>query len=234
MFGVGGAVVSTPGIRALGTSAELAIGTTLPSILPGAVAGTLRYARQGLVDRRAIAAVAPLGMVASAAGAALVPVLPGEGHLLQLATAGLLVFSAIRLLRGAGTAEPTAPHPSWGRLLAIGAGAGFLAGLLGIGGGVFMVSAFAGVAGMPIKRAVGTSLACVALFAIPGIIVHTVNGTIDWGVALLLAVGVVPGARLGSALALRTADRRLQELVGGLLLALAVPYVVLEVGGLLG
>ena len=32
-FGVGGAVLSTPGIRLLGASAFIAVGTTLPSIL---------------------------------------------------------------------------------------------------------------------------------------------------------------------------------------------------------
>ena len=45
-FGVGGAVISTPAIRALGCTAALAVGTTLPSILPGAVTGSWRY-RQG-------------------------------------------------------------------------------------------------------------------------------------------------------------------------------------------
>ena len=33
-FGVGGAVVSTPGLRLLGVPALVAVGTTLPSILP--------------------------------------------------------------------------------------------------------------------------------------------------------------------------------------------------------
>ena len=36
LFGVGGAVISTPGIRALGATPLLAVGTTLPSIIPGA------------------------------------------------------------------------------------------------------------------------------------------------------------------------------------------------------
>jgi len=45
-FGVGGATISTPAIRALGASAFVAVGTTLPSILPSAAAGTLRYMRE--------------------------------------------------------------------------------------------------------------------------------------------------------------------------------------------
>ena len=40
-FGVGGAVVSTPGIRALGATAFIAVGTTLPSILPSAAVSSI-------------------------------------------------------------------------------------------------------------------------------------------------------------------------------------------------
>ena len=39
LFGVGGAVISTPAIRALGASAAVAVGTTLPAIIPGAISG---------------------------------------------------------------------------------------------------------------------------------------------------------------------------------------------------
>ena len=55
LFGVGGAVISTPGIRALGASAVVAVGTTLPSIIPGAASGALRYRREGLIDVRSVA-----------------------------------------------------------------------------------------------------------------------------------------------------------------------------------
>jgi len=64
LFGVGGAVISTPGIRALGATAVAAVGTTLPSIIPGATSGALRYRREGLIDARTVAWAAPLGIVA--------------------------------------------------------------------------------------------------------------------------------------------------------------------------
>src|SRR5829696_9573038 len=62
MFGVGGAVITTPGIRAMGTPPLLAVGSTIPAILPGAVTGAYRYAREGLVDWR-------IGLVCGASGA---------------------------------------------------------------------------------------------------------------------------------------------------------------------
>src|SRR5262247_198019 len=109
LFGIGGAVISTPGIRALGASAQTAIGTTLPAIIPGAASGTLRYAREGLVDGAAVLATTPVG-VAAVAGALLTVVVPGEGHALMLATAALLAVSGGRMIRNAdrATQRPTA------------------------------------------------------------------------------------------------------------------------------
>ncbi len=42
MFGVGGAVITTPGVRVLGATPIEAVGSTIPAILPSAASGTLR------------------------------------------------------------------------------------------------------------------------------------------------------------------------------------------------
>ena len=229
-FGIGGAVISTPGIRLLGATAKQAIASTLPSVLPSSIAGTMRFRYSDLVDWRTIAFVAPPGMVASIGGALLVDVLPGNGHPLQIITAGLIAYSAIRML-----AQPAPPprtteegRPRRGPLIAIGALAGGLSGLLGIGGGVLMVPAFTQWAKLGLKQSIATSLACVGIFAIPGTITHTVLGNIDWGFAIPLSIGVVPGARIGSAITMRTSDQRLRVAVSVLLIIVAVVFGVAE------
>lgn len=247
LFGVGGAVISTPGIRALGASAAIAVGTTLPSIIPGAASGTARYLREGLVDRRAVVATAPAGVAAAVAGAALTEVVPGDGHLLMLLTAVLLGFSALRMARPVAPSAPAAPEsdaevaapPVHGETTSartyatVGLVAGLLSGLLGIGGGIVMVPGFTQFAGMPVKRAIGTSLACVALFAVPGTITHAALGNIDWRFALLLAVGVIPGARLGAGLTIAADDRRLRIVVAGFLALTSLLYAGGELAALL-
>jgi uncharacterized membrane protein YfcA len=244
-FGVGGTVLSTPVIRALGLSATLAIGTTLPSILPGVAAGASRYVREGLVDGRVVAWTAPVGMATAVGGALLSRVVPGEGHLLMVATALLLAFTAWRMSRpesapGEGAADSNgagAPPPPRRDtppvLLAVGGLAGFLSGLLGVGGGTVLVPGFTEGARLPLKTAIATSLACVGIFAVPGTIAHAALGGVDWRVALFLTIGVVPGARAGAALALRTSDRRLRLAVAGFLGAIAVVYLVGELAALL-
>lgn len=243
-LGVGGAIISTPGIRALGVPALVAIGTTLPSVVPSAISGGLRYGQEGLIDWRAAAFTIPLGMVAAVGGALLSPAVPGEGHLLQLLTAALLGVSAWRTGRGAG-AEPDAGgdapvatgaegtgRPAPRRLVGVGVAAGGLSGLLGIGGGLVLVPGLNSVAGLGLRTSVATSLVCVGAFAVPGTIAHGFAGNIDWRVALLLAVTVVPGARLGAAASLRLRERRLAQAVAAFLGVIAVAYAGGEIAAL--
>jgi uncharacterized membrane protein YfcA len=235
-FGLGGAVISTPGVRALGATPLEAVGSTLPSILPSAITGTLRYARAGLVDWGAVATTTPSGIVAAVAGALLAPRLPGNGHPLMIATAVVLFISGLRMGRmpvlDGGEPEGATlvrVRARAGRLVGTGVLAGGLSGLLGIGGGVVMVPAFTNWVRLPIKKAIATSLVCVGLFAIPGTITHALEGDIDWRFALLLCVGVVPGAAIGSGLTVRTVEQRLRVAVGTFMSVLAVVYGVGEV-----
>lgn len=238
-FGVGGAVISTPAIRALGVSASMAVGTTLPSIIPGALAGLVRYQRQHLVQWRLVAATVPAGIVASVGGARLADVLPGEGHLLMIFTALLLLWSAVNLIRGSraerrGTV-PDAPVESLApKASLIGLAAGAMSGLLGVGGGIVMVPMFRSLLRMPMKSATGTSLACVGFFAVPGTITHALQGGIEWKVAVLLTIGVIPAAPFGSKLAMSLSDDKLRRIFGIFLAAVAVVYGVGETASLLG
>jgi len=110
----------------------------------------------------------------------------------------------------------------------IGFGAGVVSGLLGIGGGLIMVPLLAGWCGMPLKRALGTSLLTIWALVIPGTIVHAFLGNIDWWVALFLTIGAVPGARLGAILALGTGERTLRTVVGSGLFVIAVVYAAAQ------
>ena len=251
-FGVGGAVVSTPAIRALGVPALLAVGTTLPSIFPSAVTGTARYVKEDLILWRVVAVTAPAGILSAVVGAKLAPRVPGEGHLLMVLTALLLGYTAWRMRKrppapvqpeaGVGSAgEPPARERSGGSaertgsavLVAVGALAGLMSGLLGIGGGTVMVPGFTVLGKLPLKTTIATSLACVAIFAIPSTVTHAFADNIDWRVALFLTIGVIPGARFGAAAAVKASDEGLRKAVAGFLGLIAAVYLVGEVLALL-
>jgi uncharacterized membrane protein YfcA len=97
MFGVGGAVLSNPAIRALGATPLESVGSTLPSVLPSAVSGSLRYRREGLIIGRVALWTSGMGLAASVGGALVAGAVPGDGHVLLIIIAGLLAFTAYRL-----------------------------------------------------------------------------------------------------------------------------------------
>jgi uncharacterized membrane protein YfcA len=240
LAGVGGATFSTAGVRAAGTAPSFAIGSTLPAVLPSAVAGSIRYARAGLVDWRSALTTGLSGAVLAVAGALTSRVV--DAHMLMLVTALILGASGVGLLRSyrtatdggeAGSGEgPAAPGTT--ALLAVGGVSGFVAGLLGLGGGLIVVPAFTRFLRMPLRTAVGSSLVAVAVLSVPAVVAQSLLGNIDWWIALALVAGVVPGARMGSRLALLASEATIAKVCGGLLVLLAALQAVTEVSSLLG
>jgi uncharacterized membrane protein YfcA len=102
---------------------------------------------------------------------------------------------------------PQQPRTPLWQLALIGALTGTYSGFLGLGGGFVLVPMLSRWLGFDIKRAIGTSLAAIALLAVPGTITHAFLGHVDWLIAASLAVGVIPGAWLGARVTLGASDR---------------------------
>jgi uncharacterized protein len=231
VFGVGGGIVMTPGIQVLiGAPPIVALATPLPVIFPTALAGALAYRRRGEVDLRAAGWLVGPGVVGAALGAWLTTAI--DTRVLLIVTALLLGWQAISVLR---TGERRrAGRPATAPILAaIGALAGFVSGLLGIGGGLVMVPMLAGWLGMPLKRSLGTSLLAIVALVVPGAVVHGVLGHLDLWLCIVLMVGSVPGARLGAAIALGARERTLRVVVGCGLLAVSILYAIEQASAML-
>jgi uncharacterized membrane protein YfcA len=237
LLGIGGATITTPAVRLLGASPILAVGSTVPAILPGAISGSLRYAREGLVDWSLALSTGIAGSLFALLGAWTSDHV--DGRILMLLTAALMLWSGISVMRGrrgstaAEEEEASSERPSIALLGAVGAGAGFVAGLLGVGGGIVLVPAMTGVLRVPMKRAVASSLVGVAIFSIPALVTHAVLGHIDWSYALPLMFGVVPGARLGARFTLRQSDRSVRRIFGLMVIVLALVYGGSELAAML-
>jgi uncharacterized protein len=232
-FGIGGALLSTPGIRwALDASPLIAVGTTLPVIIPTAITGVMAYIRTGFVQTRAAVIAATAGGSFAVLGALTTKVVRGE--ILLVATAVFIFVLSVRMLPRKREHElPQRFQATVPVLLGIGAVSGFVAGLLGVGGGVILVPVLTGLLRFPIKTAIGTSLAVVAAQAIPGTITHALIGNIDWAIAGGLVLGVVPGARIGSRLAVATEDAKLRIVVASAMAVLALVFGATELRELL-
>ncbi len=113
--------------------------------------------------------------------------------------------------------------------LAIGAFAGMVAGLLGVGGGLVIVPALALLfarAGMApaliMHLAIGTSLATIAVTSLSSLWAHARRGAVRWDVVLALAPGIVLGALAGAAAAARLPSAGLRVAFGLFELAVAL------------
>lgn len=96
--------------------------------------------------------------------------------------------------------------PLVAELLALGVGAGFLAGLLGIGGGMLLVPFMTlilsgrGVApAMAVKMAIATSMATILFTSLSSLRAHHAHGAVRWPLVRGLAPGIVLGGLLAGA-----------------------------------
>lgn len=107
--------------------------------------------------------------------------------------------------------------------LVIGAAAGVLGGLFGIGGGVLIIPALIFVLGFSQQKAQGTSLvALLAPVGILGVVNYAKAQQIDWKIGVLIAAGFVGGAFFGSRFALSLDETLLRKLFAGFLVLVAI------------
>ncbi len=100
------------------------------------------------------------------------------------------------------------PLAELGAYLAIGVAVGFFAGLLGVGGGLIIVSSLAlmfsahGFAAQYIMHlAIGTSLAAIVFGSWSSFRTHHRHGAVDWAVVRAMTPGLLGGVAIGAATA---------------------------------
>ena len=114
-------------------------------------------------------------------------------------------------------------------LLVIGAFAGVLAGLLGVGGGIVLVPAFFfAFQGLGydspqlMQMCLGTSLATIIVTSIRSVMAHNKKGAVDWDILRGWAPGIVIGAIIGFFTASSLRSSELQMIFGGLGIAVGL------------
>ena len=80
----------------------------------------------------------------------------------------------------------------------IGVISGITGGLFGVGGGIIIVPALTYFMGLPIKTAIGTSLAIIVPTAIMGSAKHLQQGNVDWKIVLAVVPLAIVGSYLGA------------------------------------
>ena len=197
---------------------------SLSVVCANATSGSIAYARLGRIDYRAGLLFTLAGLPSSVFGALLTRRLdhrvfdPLLGVML-LVGAAIIVLRPHRepgpragaptrtLVERDGTTHVYAPRLGLGALLTV--GVGFVASLLGIGGGILHVPLLVYVLGFPTHVSTATSHFVLALLSLAAVLVHLLGGSLGpvldrtWP----LVVGVIGGAQLGARLSSRLHGR---------------------------
>jgi uncharacterized membrane protein YfcA len=229
LTGAGGGIIAAPLLMLL---MHLPLAKVAPisliAVALGATLGMLIGLRQRIVRYRAALLMAAAGLLATPFGIHLATVLPNPP--LVLAFAALLAYQAWRYWRSA----PAGEHESlpcrisgdtgkfiWRRpcalaLSLVGLAAGFLSGLLGVGGGFILVPALRAYTPLPMPAVTATSLMVLALVSSGALLQWLGAGSVDWAIGGPFVVGAVAGMALARGLAPRIAEIRLRRLFAGL------------------
>lgn len=112
-------------------------------------------------------------------------------------------------------------------LLLIGLAAGFLGGLVGIGGGVLIVPALVLLLGLSQHLAQGISLAMILFpVGILGVINYYKNGYVDLRYAGLLAIGFFAGSYLGSKFSLSLPQDTVKKIFAVVMILLSIKLLL--------
>lgn len=238
--GGGGAILALPVfVYVLDQGVSSASTASLIVVALGASAGAGSHAVHGhLCWRIALVFAAPAALGAflgSIAGAAVEP------RTLILAFVPVMLAAAtLTYLRGgvgAGEAgEEPRPCPPAHPLRSGGAGAvvGTMTGFFGVGGGFLIVPALTSLLGLPLRRAIATSLAIIAITSVVALATHLGRGAEpDWPITAVLCVTATAGALWGSAFGRRLSPTTLAHGFGVAVAAIALLLLVdvLALGG---
>lgn len=229
LTGAGGSIIAVPLLMfGLRLSVVEAAPIGLLAVASSAMLGTFLGLRAGIVRYRAAGLIAAAGMLMVPAGlwaARHVPNTP-----LTVLFACVLAYVAVQMYRRASGSyaapasasfvpcrlDTTCGRLIWtlpcARVLAMwGALAGFLSGLLGVGGGFVIVPALKRSTDLPMQTIVASSLGVVALVSVSGVVSSTLLGHMNWAIAIPFAAGAVGAMLIGRRFAAHLSSSRLQQ-----------------------
>jgi uncharacterized membrane protein YfcA len=244
MTGLGGGIFVVPLLTLLYSFAPAnAVGTSLTVIVFVAASATVNYSRQKRIYYRVGLILALATVPGALLGADLTSVIPERT--LGLIFGVVLIFVALRMLiegkifgknplvdgncveAGAGSErELFAAKAKFMSGVGLSFFAGLASGLLGVGGGLLLVPIMILVIGMQMHFVVATSMFTMIITSLAGVAQHYSLGNIDFGFALLIAVGSVFGAQLGAYACKRFSGKNLRRLFGVMLIAISVQMIL--------
>ena len=221
MAGLGAAFLFVPLFYYLGLPLAEAVPAALLLNVVSLMFAAFNYWRGGLINWRIGLPVLVTAVVLSPVGARLTP--HTDPRLLLGLFTAFLLFAGFMMLfyRTRLHAHPLGRGTELGLGAGVGTVAGFLGGLLGVGGGNFIVPVLAWM-GIDTKVAAGTTALVVVFASLTGFLAHATMGGLRPGFVGLMAVMAAGGSIVGSqAMKTKLSSAQLKKIIGVLLWIIA-------------
>jgi uncharacterized membrane protein YfcA len=196
-------------------------GTNIAISAAAAGAGGWRHAREGRVDWRIVAWMAPPSVAGAVLGALVADDVPERALLAAIAL--VLVWSAVDL-----ALRPVAARPRERLRLAPAVLSGFLIGVIGGAIGVILgtlrMPALVRAVGLDLRRAVGTNLVVGFVLGLAGFAAHAAAVDVRWDILGAGLAGALPGAWLGARATGKLSEQVLRVALGIVLAAVGVAF----------
>lgn len=239
MEGQGGGSLYVPILLALGVGVHDAATASLFVILATSISAAITYSRRRIIDWKLALIIEPPTLALAFVGGLLANSI--DATVLKIIFAGVLIITSIFMIRPAREKESN-NSCGWGHwrrkmgdntyvvrlpgLMPVTAAAGFVAGMIGISGGIFKLPAMMLIGRVPMRIAIGTSSLMVVATALGGLSGHIVGSSLNLVVVLPLAAAAFVGGRIGSNLSIRVNVPALRVLFAIILLVTSVWMIV--------
>jgi hypothetical protein len=227
LMGGGGSILTVPLlVYLLGYNPVVATAYSLFVVGTSSIAGVVQKLRKGMVDfKTGFSFVFPSFLAVYISRRYLVPNIPDElfslgsltitrGMGLMIFFAAVMLYSSIAMISSKKERDADFVKLAYYKIFIQGIIIGLITGLIGAGGGFLYVPALVLWSGLPMKKAVGTSLVIIAVNSLIGFSGDLQTLDIEWGFLLLFSTLTLIGVLIGGYLSKYISNVHLKKSFG--------------------
>lgn len=236
MTGLGGGIIMVPVMTIFfNIPVHKAVGISLFAILVNSIISSVSYTKRGFTDFKLGLALEQSTLIGAITGALLAGII--NGRVLEIIFAIVLIFASFQMMSPMRNLiaeqelriRALAPiyrikNIKFG--VALSTIAGSIAGMLGVGGGIFKIPIMYLVMDVPVKVAVATSSFMIMLTSASSALIFFLRGDIYIELALLISLGIAVGSYIGSRIGIKLRSKWQARLVSFLLFIAGIRMLI--------